>query len=153
MDELLSALDDWEMEGGEGTEDFGDLEVGNVKNVVSIPKATSVGLPSQSRAIGLPKAAASKPTAPFKVYDDEVPPVPLEDYTPMEIEDENLTQAPEPAEDIVPPGELPSLDKLGVPDFNASSLASEYDTKFILDEESEALDAVLKDLGWHDEDN
>ncbi|TFF87329.1 MAG: hypothetical protein EU550_03425 [Promethearchaeota archaeon] len=102
----------------------------------------------------------------FKVYDDEVAPVPLEDYTPMEV-DEELTEPepvvePEPQTMVSAPslepkrepaseyGSLPSLDELKPPDFD-SETASEYDTEFILEEETESLEAVLKELGWEEE--
>ena len=41
-----------------------------------------------------------------------------------------------------------------VPDFNSDfgGPATEYDTEFVLGEESEALESVLKDLGWDEED-
>jgi hypothetical protein len=31
--------------------------------------------------------------------------------------------------------------------------ASEYDTEFVLDKESEAFESVLKDLGWDEEED
>ena len=37
------------------------------------------------------------------------------------------------------------------PDFD-SEIAAEYDTDSLLDEESEELDNVLKDLGWDEEE-
>ena len=48
------------------------------------------------------------------------------------------------------PDQIPSFDDLGPPDFE--STATEYDTEFVLEEESEALDSVLKDLGWEEEE-
>jgi hypothetical protein len=95
----------------------------------------------------------------FKVYEDEVPPIPLDDYTPMEIEDEPVSEERAPVrEEQVPPEQLPSLDdlpsfeELGPPDFETEVSASEYDTEFVLEEESEALGSVLRDLGWEEED-
>ena len=46
---------------------------------------------------------------------------------------------------------LPSLEDLGPPEFE--SRATEYDTEFVLEEESEALGSVLKDLGWDQEED
>ena len=100
----------------------------------------------------------------FKVYSDEIPPVPLVDYTPMDVEEVPAPTSASPAaaepspfvydeppEELPPLDELPSFDELGIPDFGAIS-GTEYDTEFILGEESETLDNVLKDLGWDDED-
>ena len=54
-------------------------------------------------------------------------------------------------EELPPLDQLPSLDALAPPDFESQFAAPEYDTEFILEEESEALDSVLKDLGWDEE--
>lgn len=197
LDDLLGFLDDWEKEDAS---DFEELEPGgNIVGIpgsggaVGIPKAgESVGIPETGGTVGIPtsesgvdismedlkeleeiSASSTTPQEEFKVYPDEVPPVPLEDYTPMEIEEEaeeapiETTPAPSkyeyPAsdeeldqgleEELPPLDELPSFDELEIPDFDAEvDSASEYEVEFILDEESESLDSVLKDLGWEEED-
>ena len=168
LDDLLGFLDDWEKEGVE----FEDLEAGNESNIVSIPK--SVGLAYQKEMAELTEEQIQETTSKvleepissvpsgFMVYEDEVPPIPLDDYTPMEIEEDASVQSPEivqessyPAQETdiqepISPEELPSLDDLVPPDFitEFNEPATEYDTEFVLGEESEALESVLKDLGW-----
>ncbi|MHA1325917.1 MAG: hypothetical protein ACTSRH_01240, partial [Promethearchaeota archaeon] len=90
----------------------------------------------------------------FKVYDDEIPPVPLSDYTPMEIEEDESVQEPEIVEEVKPTEELPPLDELIPPDFDVDFIgtASEYETEFVLDQESETFEQVLKELGWDEEE-
>lgn len=151
-----------------GLEDFGDLEE---SSVVGIPDT------SLTEEVSAPKPQKTE----FKVYDDEVPPVPLEDYTPMDVEEEGGEYAePQPApgspaaaeapttkskyvyeteeeeaagqNELPSLDELPSFDELTPPDFGNEFEAAEYETEFVLDEESEALDSVLKDLGWDEED-
>jgi hypothetical protein len=112
----------------------------------------------------------SPTSSQFKVYGDEVPPIPLDDYTPMEIEEDGFSEkvtpteivAPEetstlrerPASKTLPPlDSLPSLEELGPPDFDSESDATEYDTEFVLEEESEALGSVLKELGWSEDED
>lgn len=153
MDELLTFLDDWDEEEKTAmgvVEDFEDLEDGG--NIVSIPKGASVGIPATGETVGIPQE--EKPE--FKVYDDEIPPVPLDDYTPMEIEEESTTQQPqpepEPVEELPPLDELPSFDELTAPDFSEIPSSSEYETEFVLKKESGALDSVLEELGWDEED-
>jgi hypothetical protein len=88
----------------------------------------------------------------FRVYDDEIPPIPLEDYTPMEIEEDASVDEPTIFQETISTDALPSLDELTPPNFEADfEAASEYEVEFVLDEESEAFEAILKDLGW-DED-
>jgi len=192
LGELLGFLDEWEKEGMDA-EDL-ELDVGEESNIVSIPKSISVGIPQGAEAgeldlpefgdlevgteVGLPQSQkatkpAKKPSpkalSSFKVFDDEVPPIPLEDYTPMDVEEGGAEEAgytgetvptqaepasyePEPEPEELPPlDELPSFEELGAPDFNEFG-GTEYDTEFVLDEEGEALDSVLKDLGWEEED-
>ncbi|MEJ2250127.1 MAG: hypothetical protein P8Y97_10755 [Candidatus Lokiarchaeota archaeon] len=162
LDDLLGFLDDWEQEG----ETFEDLESENIGNVVSIPKSIGVKVEQDMDSEVTSEISTFNE---FKVYDDEVPPVPLEDYTPMEIEGENVSETkgrayqgqelvePTPSqteetEELPPLDELPSLDEIGEPDFDSDFAATEYDTEFILEEESESLDNVLKELGWDQED-
>ena len=157
LDDLLGFLDDWEKEGAE----FEELEVTNESGIVSIPK--SIGLEFDKEVKEITETQVSKMTETltsetqleFKVYEDEVPPVPLDDYTPMEIEEEEVPATEEPpiVEESPLFGELPSLDELAPPDFDAELEVTEYDTEFILEEESEALGSVLKDLGWDQEED
>ncbi|HEA70816.1 MAG TPA: hypothetical protein ENH98_02695, partial [archaeon] len=163
LDDLLGFLDEWD----DGGEEFGELEAGNEINVVSIPK--TIGLetdkdiklpvPLQAEEISIPKKEPE-----FKVYDDEVPPIPLDDYAQMIIEENPVSEvstsveeppipevSPSVEESPIPESfpsssNLPSLEDLGPPEFESS--ATEYDTEFVLEEESEALGSVLKDLGW-----
>lgn len=194
LDDLLGFLDDWDDEG----EEFGELEAGNESNVVSIPKTIGLGT---EKDIQLPvplqaeEISTLKKEPEFKVYDDEVPPIPLDDYAPMVIEEEpapegspSVEEAPIPEEpssieeslipeepssieeSLIPEvlssieessvtesspssSKLPSLEDLGPPEFEFESGATEYDTEFVLEEESEALGSVLKDLGWDQEED
>ncbi|MHA1488808.1 MAG: hypothetical protein ACTSRI_04040 [Promethearchaeota archaeon] len=153
LNDLLGFLDDWEKEGI----DLSDLESDNENNIVSIPKSMTSGLQGAGQAIGLPETSVpqeatssiSKTPAEFKIYDDEVPPVPLEDYTPMEIEEEPIEQETKVVEQLP----LPSFEDLTPPDFDSEFSASEYDTKYVLNEESEAFDAILKELGYDKEED
>ncbi|MBN1801493.1 MAG: hypothetical protein JW891_08305 [Candidatus Lokiarchaeota archaeon] len=151
LDGLLTFLDDWDAEEKAAMgviDEFEDLEGGN--NIVSIPGTAIMGTnpPSSSQSV------ISSKEPQFEVYEDEVPPIPLEDYTPMEIEDETRQEAPvilSQAETLPPFDNLPSFDEINVPDFDSISKDTEYDVEFVLDEESDALDSVLKDLGWDEE--
>ncbi len=158
LDDLLGFLDDWESEGV----DLEDTETGVQNNIVTIPK--SVGLEYEKQ---LEKSVEGSKTSirseepsqiidsHFKVYDDEIPPVPLEDYTPMEIEEDESIQEPQIVQEQPLQGAIPSLEDLPPPDFNVDfeETASEYDTEFVLDKESEAFESVLKDLGWDEEED
>ena len=157
LDDLLGFLDDWENEGG-ALEDA-ETEVQN--NIVSIPK--SVGLEYEKQleksVEGSETSLRSEEPSPvidsrFKVYDDEIPPVPLEDYTPMEIEEDESIQEPQIVQGQPIQETIPSLEDLPPPDFNVDfeEIASEYDTEFVLDKESQAFESVLKDLGWDEEE-
>ncbi len=158
LDDLLGFLDDWEKEG----EDFGELEATTESNIVSIPKSMGLGIEKEVKEaveFETPHVAEGVTTgSEFKVYDDEVPPIPLDDYTPMEMEDEPISEEPvlvseEPktTKELPPLDELPSFKELAPPDFDSELSASEYDTEFVLEEESETLGSVLKDLGWDQE--
>ncbi len=172
MDELLNYLDDWDEEEKEamGIEDVEELET---NNIVSIPKSMMVKSQNDTETISIPEATLDEidqdTKSEFKLYKDEVPPVPLEDYTPMDVDEQAPQEAPsqevvtkevvteevvaEPVKEELPPlDQLPSLDALAPPDFESEFAATEYETEFILEEESEALDSVLKDLGWDEED-
>lgn len=157
LDDLLGFLDDWEKEGG------GLEELETKSNIVSIPKSVGLGIEKEVKeAVEFETPQISEIGATgsqFKVYDDEVPPIPLDDYTPMEIDEEPVSEEPtlvskEPVspEELPPLDELPSFEELAPPDFDSQISASEYDTEFVLEEESEALGSVLKDLGWDQEE-
>ncbi len=125
LDGLLGFLDEWEKEG-EDLEDFGDLES---DNVVSIPKSMQIGIPKEkepeeakaktsktkieekAEIKAFATVAAGKQTE-FKVYSDEVPPMPLNDYTPMEIEETPQASEPvaTPQAESVQEIETPSLE-------------------------------------------
>ncbi|MBY9016642.1 MAG: roadblock/LC7 domain-containing protein [Candidatus Lokiarchaeota archaeon] len=158
LDDLLGFLDDWEKDGG----DLEDIETEVQNNIVSIPK--SVGLEYEKQLEnGVEGSETSlkseKPSqvidSRFKVYEDEIPPVPLEDYTPMEIEEDESIHEPQIVQGQPLQETIPSLEDLPLPDFNADfgKTASEYDTEFVLDKESEAFESVLKDLGWDEEED
>jgi len=159
LDDLLGFFEEWE----KGDEEFEELEPTTESGIVSIPKSVGISFEREAKAsneILVPKVSASLVSdSKFKVYDDEVPPIPLDDYTPMEIEEEPSTEEPAPAprkqipsEQLPPIDELPSFEELAPPDFDEEVSASEYDTEFVLEEESEALGSVLRDLGWEEED-
>jgi len=162
LDDLLGFLDNWEKEGTEVEE----LETSVDNNIVSIPK--SVGLEykqhlervSQTEAPEVHEIPVVESKSQFPVYDDEIAPVPLDDYTPMEIEEDATVQEPqivqEPpiVQEQLAPGELPPLEEVPPPDFKVEFMegASEYETEFVLDQESETFENVLKDLGWSEEE-
>ena len=157
LDGLLGFLDNWEKEGG----DIEDLEAKNENNIVSIP--SSLGLEYERQlehaTEGMETHVPIPPTTQniepqFKVYDDEIAPVPLEDYTPMEIEEDPSYQEPQIVQEQPLQEGLLSLEDLPPPDFNTEFVegASEYDTEFVLDKESATFENVLKDLGWDEEE-
>jgi predicted regulator of Ras-like GTPase activity (Roadblock/LC7/MglB family) len=161
LDNLLGFLDDWEKEG-EVNEEIG---ITPKNNIVSIPK--TLGLEYEKKLEHPPPKAIDSNIVDeqFKVYDDEIPPIPLDDYTPMEIEEDNSIQKPQIVQEprvlqetqsaIEPqsPGKLPSLEELKPPDFETqfTDTATEYETEFVLDKESKTFESVLKDLGWDEE--
>jgi predicted regulator of Ras-like GTPase activity (Roadblock/LC7/MglB family) len=169
LDDLLGFLDDWEKED----EEFEELEATDASNVVSIPKSIGLGIEKEVKEVEIietspplvEKPSISSSLSEFEVYDDEVPPIPLDDYSPMEIEEEPVSGEsstriePIPSEEAIieeklpPLSELPSLEELAPPDFDMESSASEYDTEFVLEEESEALGSVLKELGWSEDED
>ena len=166
LDDLLGFLDDWEKEDEE-------IEVANETNSVSIPKSIGIGIEKEVKEAEVidtpPQLVEESPIhetpSSIEVYEDEVPPIPLDEYSPMEIEAESVsddtTQVDElaphdkapPEEDLPSLSELPSLEELAPPDFDIESSASEYDTEFVLEEESEALGSVLKELGWSEDED
>ena len=157
LDDLLGFLDNWEKEGI-AAEEFKEKAE---NNIVSIPK--SVGLeyekklehpPTTEETVETPQISEESGTG-FKVYDDEIPPVPLEDYTPMEIEEDTSAQEPQIVQEQQVPEGLPSLDDISPPKLESQIIetASEYDTEFVLDKESETFESVLKDLGWDEEED
>jgi len=155
LDGLLGFLDDWDAEEKASmgvVEEFGDIEAGG--NIVGIPQSVSIGLSKSTGSVGIQEQAHVKTEVQMAIYDDEVPPIPLDDYTPMEIEEEREShqileaKTSETPKEIPSPDNLPSFDELNVPDFETMATKSEYSTDFVLDEESTALDSALKELGW-----
>jgi predicted regulator of Ras-like GTPase activity (Roadblock/LC7/MglB family) len=164
LDDLLGFLDDWEKEGVE----IEEIEATNENNIVAIPK--SIGLEYEKQLEHAVETsvtptqispATENTEQQFKVYEDEIPPIPLDDYTPMEIEEDESIQEPQIVQEqplrVEKPSQegVPSLEDLPPPDFNVEfgEAASEYDTEFVLDKESEAFESVLKDLGWDEDDD
>lgn len=143
LDGLLGFLDNWEKEGTE----IEEIETSSENNIVSIPKSVGIGYKKELEI--------SEKEVQYEVYDDEIPPVPLDDYTPMEIEEDSTLEEPKIVQEQPALKELPSLDDLKPPNFEAEILepATEYDTEFVLDKESETFESVLKDLGWDEEED
>jgi predicted regulator of Ras-like GTPase activity (Roadblock/LC7/MglB family) len=158
LDDLLGFLDNWEKEGADSEE----LETKTENNIVSIPKSLGIEygkalehtIESEEKLPPIPKKY-QEIDSQFKVYDDEIPPIPLEDYTPMEIEEDESVQEPQIVQEQAKSTELPSLEELPPPNFDTDFLeeASEYDTQFVLDKESQTFENVLKDLGWDEEED
>jgi predicted regulator of Ras-like GTPase activity (Roadblock/LC7/MglB family) len=154
LDDLLGFLDTWEKEGVDESE----LETTPPNNIVSIPKSIgmeyekAVESPIERDTIERQEHVQMDSSSQFKVYDDEIPPIPLEDYTPMEIEEDASVDEPIIYQEPISTSPLPSFDELTPPNFEGEfEAAPEYEVEFVLDEESEAFESILKDLGW-DED-
>jgi predicted regulator of Ras-like GTPase activity (Roadblock/LC7/MglB family) len=158
LDDLLGFLDNWEKEGA----DVEELETQTTNNIVSIPKSFGIEYEkvmeqtaSPGKTISPPPPVVQDKATTFKVYEDEIPPIPLDDYTPMEIEEDETVQEPQIVQEQEVSTDLPSLEDLPAPDFNTGLLeeATEYDTQFVLDKESQTFESVLKDLGWDEEED
>lgn len=140
-------------------------------NIVSIPQSMMMEIPTEGKAIpitaeekaeAINKAQESEELYGIKVYGDEVPPIPLDDYTPMEIEQEIVSEEiipeEEPLTEPIPgieqkiPEESFNYQSFEPPQgFNEFDLASEYDAEFEI-EENEQFKDILSDLGWHEEE-
>ncbi|GAG62483.1 unnamed protein product, partial [marine sediment metagenome] len=134
LDDLLGFLDDWEKEGGETEKTETELQ----NNIVAIPKSVGLEYEKQMEKGVKGSETSMRPEKPsqvidsrFKVYEDEIPPVPLEDYTPMEIEEDESIQEPQIVQGQPLQETTPSLEDLPPPDFNVDfgETASEYDTE------------------------
>ncbi len=154
LDDLLGFLDVWEKEGVDESE----LETGTNNKIVSIPKSNGMEYEKTIEphidmgAIDRQEQTQIDPGSQFKVYDDEIPPIPLEDYTPMEIEEDASIDEPTIVQEPISTDALPTLDELTPPNFETEfEAASEYEVEFVLDKESEAFGDILKDLGWDDD--
>lgn len=155
MTELLGYLDDWDQEEKEAM-GLGDIEDLEESNIVSIPETMMVGISKDN--LNIPEEETreikQKKKSQFKIYEGEVPPGPIDDYTPIDVDGEASEPAPQKtattSKKLPSLDELPSFDQIDAPDFD--SQATEYNTSFILEEESEALDSVLKDLGYEEEE-
>ncbi|MCK4282301.1 MAG: hypothetical protein KAX10_09305 [Candidatus Lokiarchaeota archaeon] len=141
-------------------------------NIVSIPQSMMMKIPEEGKTVpitaeekveAIDKARESEKLYGIKVYGDEVPPIPLDDYTPMEIEEgivsEELIPEEVPITEPVPeieqkiPEESFSYQSFEPPQgLNEFDLASEYDAEFEI-EENEQFKDILSDLGWHEEEN
>lgn len=117
-------------------------------NIVSIPPSMMMEIPEEGKTVpitaeekaeAIDKARESEELYGIKVYGDEVPPIPLDDYTPMEIEQE-IPKESFNYQSFEPPQGL-----------NEFELASEYDAEFEI-EENEQFKDILSDLGWHEEE-
>ena len=160
----MGFLDDWEKQGIESEE----IEAFPENNIVSIPKSLGVEYKKPMKPVESVPEVSVKAEEQFKVYEDEIPPVPLDDYTPMEIEEDTtieepqIVQEPQATQEEEPivseprsPEQLPSLEELRPPDFETqfTDTATEYETEFVLDKESKTFESVLKDLGWDEEED
>lgn len=174
MQDVLNFLDDWGAdEGGTGEDsaadnivgidedilmgmDFGDVPEDGV--VRAAPAATDAATKSAASA-GKAEEDASK----FKVYDDEVPPVPLDDVEALEIggsqqEASTETEVTETVPEQEPePSAAPSFKEEtfepkfdDLPDFDAMK-ASEYEDVDVDLSEEDAMFEALEDLGYVDE--
>ena len=214
LDGILEFFDEWSPESAEDFGDLEESQNENIvsipsSNVVSIPdeggsqaegavvpegpseesldELASIAEESAGQAASQPEPETETETEPsFKVYDDEVPPIPLDDYTPIMVEEEaqasqaaeepQIEETPpvgeeevyaeeegdkyaydeteeieEAAEDLPPLEEVPDFDEVSPPDFDRMG-ASEYQTDFVLDEETEDLDEALEELGYEEEE-
>ena len=163
LDGLLGFLDDWEKEGGESEE----IGFQPKNNIVSIPETLGMEYKKTTETSMAETIVPEKIDEQFKVYEDEIPPVPLDDYTPMEIEEDTTIHEPQIVQDQPrakkveittesrTPDQLPSLEELKPPDFKTqfTDSATEYETEFVLDKESKTFESVLKDLGWDEEED
>jgi predicted regulator of Ras-like GTPase activity (Roadblock/LC7/MglB family) len=151
LDGLLGFLDNWEKEGTE----IEELETSSENNIVSIPKSVGLDYKKELGKTKIVESQISEKEVQYEVFDDEIPPVPLDDYTPMEIEEDSTVEEPKIVQEQPPLESLPSLDDIKLPNFEVEILepASEYDTEFVLDKESETFESVLKDLGWDEEED
>jgi len=162
MEATLQFLKSW---GAEGEEE----EVVQ-NNVVSIPESMMMEIPIESKSIPITtgektelitQAQKSEELYGIKVYGEEVPPIPLDDYTPMEVEEEIATEEvileeppisesiPEITEEV--PEESFDYQSFEPPQgSNEFEFASEYDAEFEIDEDKQFTD-ILEDLGWHEE--
>ncbi|GAH26592.1 unnamed protein product, partial [marine sediment metagenome] len=108
LDDLLGFLDDWEKDD----EEFEEIEVTNETNIVSIPKAIEKEVKEAEIIETTPQLGeeSSIPEVPsgIEVYEDEVPPVPLDEYSPMEIEDGSVSEDITPVDELTPHEKAPT---------------------------------------------
>jgi predicted regulator of Ras-like GTPase activity (Roadblock/LC7/MglB family) len=149
MNDVLSFLNDWGGEEGK-TPAAGEVNIG-------IDSDLMVGVDVAPASVGLPAEKPKSTGQDFPVYDDEVPPVPLEDVEALELGreksieyEETIVAAPAaPApKSSVPKSSIPkSLSLDGAPDFNDFN-ANEYNDEDLGMNEDEAMFEALTDLGY-----
>lgn len=155
MQDVLNFLDDW------GSDEGGTGEEGAADNIVGIDEDFLVGMDFGD--VGEDGVVRAEPTTPaqpgpkepekddFKIYDDEVPPIPLDDVEALEIGAEpelTETPAPEPAASTFQEETFePKFDD--IPDFD-SFKASEYEDADLDLSEEDAMFEALEDLGYMD---
>ncbi|MBD3353184.1 MAG: hypothetical protein GF364_17010 [Candidatus Lokiarchaeota archaeon] len=151
MKDVLDFLDDW---GGDDAKPVADGQVD-----IGIDEEFMIGEQIEGTEIGLPDSAAktikkSESDDEFPIYDDEVPPIPLDDVEALVIGEQEEIADQEGAdyaeEEVVAAGE-DGLNFDDMPDFDAMS-ASEYDDDDWDLSEDEAMLEALDDLGYIDED-
>jgi predicted regulator of Ras-like GTPase activity (Roadblock/LC7/MglB family) len=168
MKDVLSFLNDW---GGDDVpKNASDVESG----IVGIDADLMIGVESNKaesgdvdiidELTGIPPAAA-KPTSEqkgkqdstFKIYEDEVPPVPLDDIEALEINGEQEPQV-QPSSHATPqqkaksksPPPLPVSDDYEEPNFDDIK-ADEYNDSDMDLSEEDAMFEALSDLGYKNE--
>lgn len=143
MKDVLDFLNDWG--GEEGKTPEGQVNIG-------IDEDLLVGVDTATQSVGIPAEKPKSAVQEFPIYDDEVPPIPLEDVEALEIgrdrsieyEDAAVSKSPQTTPKSSGPASL-SLDE--PPDFNEFE-ASEYNDEDLGMKEDEALFEALEDLGY-----
>jgi predicted regulator of Ras-like GTPase activity (Roadblock/LC7/MglB family) len=174
MQATLNFLKSWGDEGEESE------IVSN--NIVSIPQSMMVEIPTEPKIMpttaeekteAIMKAQEAEKLYGIKVYPDEVPPIPLDDYTPIEIDETIVTEesisvdkssqqiSPEEAQFKQPspvieqkiPDETASYKSYEPPSFDEFEfeIASEYDMEFEIEEDEQFKD-ILSELGWEQDE-
>jgi hypothetical protein len=145
MKDVLDFLNDWG--GDEGKTPTGEVNIG-------IDEDLMVGVDAAPASVGLPAEKPKSVGQEFPVYDDEVPPVPLEDVEALELGREKSIEYEETiVATAAPPAPSPknsapqSLSLDGVPDFNDFN-ANEYNDEDLGMNEDEAMFEALTDLGY-----
>lgn len=160
MEATLAFLEDW------GVEEDEEAAQGNI---VSIPSSMMMNVQTEIKATPATQEAKSEAVSKaqdaelmygVRVYDDEVPPIPLDDFVPLDVEDEfepeEVTyEEPAVEEPVVEPeevvsAEFPSMENFEPQFTDEFGAADEYDMDFEVEEDD--LSDVLSELGWEEED-